>query len=198
MRNFYGWVLFPLVLLALCFFQACNRNFSSPTAPDYHPLESQSQYINQATGGTVTLPDGVSVQIPPNSFNQSTTVSITQSPSSAAPTLGPGLKLLKDIYYFNAGGASFTGSVTMTLPYSLLDIPGGYTESNLVVVYFNGASWLTAPSTKDTVLKKFTVVTNHFSPWGVGATVTGPTDTPTPAGPTFTSTPTDFPTVTPT
>ncbi len=202
MKSFKYLIVVFSILFSILVFQACNRSINAPLSPAYQQLGNQSQFINISTGGSVVLPDGTSVQVPANAFNQSTTISVSQSFLTAAPALPNGLALLKYVYYFSSGGASFTGSVTLTIPYNVADIPGGYTEGNLVVIYYNGSNWVIAPSIQDTGLKKFTVVTNHFSPWGVagsGATATSTaTDSPTVTPWPFTSTPTNTATTTPT
>jgi hypothetical protein len=56
----------------------------------------------------------------------------------------------------------------MVFTYDPANIPHGFTASQLEVVFYNGSAWVEAASqNQDSVDYVFTVVSNHFSPWGI-------------------------------
>ncbi len=162
-----------------------------------------------ASGVTVSLPDGTSVDIGQGVLSQGTTVTIDSFSSSAAPAIGSFQTPEGNIYTFSAVGTNgpvtnFGGNtVTLVFPYNPSLLPAGYTASQLVVNYFDGTNWIGIPATLDSVHDTLTVVTNHFSIWGVFLYLS--TFTPTPTNTftltltntvTTTFTPTNTPTIT--
>ena len=156
-------------------------------------------------GATLLFSNGTGSVIPPGALSQSTTVTITEAAFSSAPPLPSYLKAVGDVYYFDSGSITLTGSVSMFFPYNPANIPSGITTGELEVIFYNGSAWVEAPSqAQDTVNHVFTVISNHFSPWGVAGNQSS-TFTPVPTDqltltviPTNTSTSTITPTFTPT
>jgi hypothetical protein len=110
-----------------------------------------------SSGGTVTHPDGVTIEIPAGALPADT--SITVAPSSNSPSSAVGAA-----YDFGPEGTQFARPVTVTLPFSADRIPAGKGPGDVVV--------LTAPqgstdfvSVGGTVINSNQVqaTTTHFS-----------------------------------
>ena len=203
--------VFLLLPTLLIWGLACSsHSILSPTSPKSSnptstpvPIATESEWVNQSMGATLLFSNGTGSVIPPGALSQSTTVTITEAAFSSAPPLPSYLKAVGDVYYFDSGSITLTGSVSMFFPYNPANIPSGITTGELEVIFYNGSAWVEAPSqAQDTVNHVFTVISNHFSPWGVAGNQSS-TFTPVPTDqltltviPTNTSTSTITPTFT--
>lgn len=157
-------------LVSLCFLLGCSgknspSSPSNPSPPSSTPIASNSTSITASTGGSVTLTDGTNVSIPANVLSQNSSVTISKYIYSAAPQNIQPLATPQYAYKFDSGSATFTGAVTISIPYTSSNIPAGASENNLVSEYYDGAEWVVADSTVDTANKQVITPTNHFSWW---------------------------------
>ena len=125
---------------------------------------------------------GVTVAMGANTLSQPATMTITEYAASSAPITQGALQVsfMPNVYLIDAGGLEPQGgaSVTIILPYDPASIPSGYTTADLSISYYDDTQWVTLPVTVDTVNHTVTVVTNHFSWWGLVIRV----HTPIPGG----------------
>jgi hypothetical protein len=176
-RHYLKALTFLLVIFSVFLGLACSSHITlspttpySPSNPTFTPVPkaTETEWVNKSMGTTMFLSNGTGTIIPPNALSQSTTVTITEAAFSTAPPLPNYLQAVGDVYYYNSGSATLTGSVTMYFPYSPANVPAGVTTSELEVIFYNGSAWVEAPSqAQDRVNHVFTVISNHFSPWGV-------------------------------
>ncbi len=132
----------------------------------------------------MTLSDGMTINLPANTFSSATTVQVDRFDSSAAPSAQGQFQLLSKVYSIDAGGESLNGPVTLTFPYDPSEIIPPQQATDLVVAFYAGGVWSSLPTTVDTTLHTVTVSTTHFSLWAVAFAVVNtptPTDTPTPS-----------------
>ena len=126
-----------------------------------------------------------------------------------APTLPPVPETLRAIgqaLELSPDGTTISPPASLTLGYSLEEVPAGVAESQLRIAYWNGSAWEPQPGTVDTKAKSVTIALNHFSVYALMAPLAAPpaqpaptatpTSTPTPIPPTPTPTLTPMPTAT--
>jgi hypothetical protein len=145
-------------------------------------IVSTSQTLIAGVAGAVTLSDGSLISVPSNALTQAVFLTVSKYAAGSAPSTqsAPQYQLLSSVYLINSGGVEpqAGASVTITFPYNPADIPAGQTAANLVVTYFDGANWISLPTTVNTTNQTVTVVTNHFSWWAVVVSLNSPTPTP--------------------
>jgi hypothetical protein len=127
---------------------------------------------------------GATIYIPAGTFIAPVTMNVYEYASASAPATSTafGVLFMPYAYIIDAGGLEpqAGSSVTIALPYNLSDIPSGYTEVDLTLAYYDGTSWVTVPSTVNTVNHTVTAVVDHFSWWAVVLRLYPATPTPTP------------------
>ncbi len=172
----------------------------TPT-PIFTPLGAGTVVVSPSAPSTLTLPNGATITLPAGSFASATTLTVQVFDSAAAPPAATYFSFGPWAFTIDAGGAALQGPVTVTFPYDLSAFPVGTTPADLRIDYFDGSSWVTMPTTVDTVAQTVTTMTTHFSWWAVIALNHSPTPTytrtPTPVV-SATSTPTASMTWTPT
>lgn len=136
------------------------------------------KFGNVASGGTIA------VQKPTTSSLSSTYTNIFTSTANATPqfTVGTGtFAAVGDIIDIDISAISFTGSITLTIPYNPANLPGGFNESNLKLMHFNTSTntWSDITVSVDTVAKTITGTLTSLSPVAVGVQVTTTTTTTT-------------------
>jgi alpha-tubulin suppressor-like RCC1 family protein len=109
------------VSLLCLLISACGGGDDPPATPA--PTEGSATVT--AIGGTVTGPDGVSLSIPAQALDASTTVRIARDSSGAPELLG--MSLASPIYAVTPHGTSFTTNALLKLPFDANKIPSGAT-----------------------------------------------------------------------
>jgi uncharacterized delta-60 repeat protein len=77
-----------------------------------------------AEGGTISAPDGASVEIPAGALSSDVEIGIARS-SSGAPPLPDGFTVYGSIHALTPHGTQFAAPVTVTLPYDASSVPDG-------------------------------------------------------------------------
>jgi hypothetical protein len=148
---------------------------TSTLTATFTPLATAIAVINNPTAvTTVVLSNGTGVQIPPGTFSGPTTITVASTSAASAPPIS-GFQFMGNVYNFSAttaGGAvsTFATPVTLIFGYDPTQLPSGYDPRQLVVKYYNTAqsSWQSLTTLQvDTVNHTISVLSNHFSTWGV-------------------------------
>lgn len=84
-------------------------------------------------GGTVSLPDGAKVVIPPGALAAPVTISVSEVPLPPGTALPPGSVLAGKVYSFEPHDLEFALPVMLTLPYNATLLPTGYTEGGVYI-----------------------------------------------------------------
>ena len=124
---------------------APSSNLDNAPAPKANPAgdgATISTHIDNASGGTVALPNGTSIDVPPGALPPGVdTISVTSSPD-AAPTE---YTALSPVYVFGPDGTVFLKPLTITMPVTL---PAGTDTSTLTILWSraNGVGFDMIPS----------------------------------------------------
>jgi hypothetical protein len=141
--------------------------------------QSQPSWYYQASlnipasqGGFVTTPGRASVQVPRSSISSNTVITIglptagTKDATHRASAQGNGGFAAAGLaHQFGPEGTQFGAPVTITLPYDPSTLPTGKSETQLVIGWWNAAaaSWQTLSTQVDTLHKRLSALTSHFS-----------------------------------
>jgi hypothetical protein len=140
----------------------------SPSATlDGGSSTSQVSQVVGGAGGTISAPDGTSVQIPAGALTSSVTITLTAAPSLAAPS---NATWVGTPYSFGPNGTQFAKPVMVTLPFAPNSLPAGATASQVVI--YTAAEGSTSYTSLGGTLVDATHVqasTTHFSSFGAGA-----------------------------
>ena len=125
-----------------------------------------------AGGGTMALPGGGSVVLPPaalssDAVGHATVVAPASDQLSAqwpARPVGPG-------YRIEVGGGTFAHPATLVLPVASASLPAGATPADAFIAYQDESSgaWVPVAGTLDPSGRTLTVQTDHLSKWQVFA-----------------------------
>jgi len=136
-------------------------------------------------GGAVDTGSGdpveASVDIPAGALSGDEEISVTAFDSGDLPPPPPGQDLLSRAFNFGPDGLTFSEPVFLTFSYTDAEI-AGLDEDNLTVLILDGTTWLSVPdcadpdipdpdpcvASRDTGANTLTVVTTHFSTYGIG------------------------------
>lgn len=138
-----------------------------------------AQTITAAKGGSVSIMNEVSIDIPAGALSTDTQVEILPIGVSMPKTLSS-IKMLSKRYEFLPDGSKFNSDVTVTMHYDPVEVASlNIDEKALGVYYFdyNENSWISVGGVVDLAAKTVTAKTNHFTPFGVGGP--SPTGGPT-------------------
>lgn len=118
---------------------------------------------NIPSGSNVStdLAGGVSIEFANVSVGGSASVHTTEAPGDSPS----GFSLL-GTYYDISTDASYSGDITLTIPYDEAQVTGN--EEDLQLFHWNGNSWETVPSTADTVNNTVTGLSSSLSPFALG------------------------------
>jgi hypothetical protein len=120
-------------------------NDAPGSAPKANPTgdgATISTHIDNASGGTVALPNGTTIDVPPGALPPGVdTISVTSS-TAAAPTE---YTALSPVYVFGPDGTVFLKPLTITIPVTL---PSGMDTSTLTILWSraNGVGFDMIPS----------------------------------------------------
>jgi len=164
----YPWLL---VLAALPFTFACqgatqSSGRSSGTGLGGPTGGSTISQVVGPSGGTVSAPDGTSVQVPAGAVTSNVTITLTPNPSAPAPS---GMLWVGTPYVFGPEGTQFALPVTVVLAFAPASIPTGESASQVVVETAPAGS--TSYISRGGTLADSTHVratTTHFSTFGPG------------------------------
>jgi hypothetical protein len=132
------------------------------------------------SGGTVNNSAGVTIQLPAGAVASSTNVTIQAAPSPAAvadsTTVGT-------TYLFGPEGATFAQPVTVTIPFSVSDLPQGYTSADIEIFTApEGSSDFTSLGGALADSTHIQATTTHFSQFVPGVKHRHDGGTPAPDG----------------
>jgi hypothetical protein len=116
-----------LLVAVVLMFLAAGCGESGTTAPPDLPLTVASATITAAAGGTVALPDGTRVVIPPGALSADTTVTVSRPPAQVFHPEGWLASVLLE-----PAGTTFTTPVDITIPY---DPTGIETPDDVALVH---------------------------------------------------------------
>ncbi|MFH1927233.1 MAG: hypothetical protein ABIK79_03525 [Chloroflexota bacterium] len=137
----------------------------STTTPT--PGEKVSKEINAQSGGEVRLADGAKIAIPAGVLDKDATVSahiVADVPSARDTNLELGIR----VYEFSVSGeATFSSPVTITIPYDEKDLPGGVSEDDLEMAYYDelAEEWVPVGGSVDVQKNTISLSTSHLSWW---------------------------------
>ncbi len=130
---------------------------------------SATSTIDPATGGTVALGTGATLDIPAGALQGTSGATVTVQQSNSPPAVSSGFTLLGSVYEFTVNGAdsySFSKPATITFTFDQSAVPSGGTPA---VYYYDTASsqWVDVGGTVsgDTI----TVTVDHFTQYAVMA-----------------------------
>jgi hypothetical protein len=135
-------------------------------------VSTDGRFQIEAAGGSKALTaDGQPLQ----------SLSVEEIADPPAPP--PGAYLLAPAYDLGPDGATFDPPVTATLTYDPADFPGGMSEDNLYIAFYNTATgqWVALPSTVDTTAHTITAAVSHFTQFALYSPITVTTPTPPPS-----------------
>ena len=96
-------------------------------------------------------------------------VSMGTTNSGNVETIGNIIDLTPEESKSGGEPASFSGTITITLPYDEENIPDGISESQLTMLHYDNGDWKTENNcTIDTVNNKITCTVTSLSPFGIG------------------------------
>jgi uncharacterized delta-60 repeat protein len=128
-----------VIVLAIAACGGGGDDESSPAPPPPPPPPSGIG----AAGGTVTGPNGSSVQIPAGALATSTAINVAQG-SAGMPPLPAGFTAIGQMFLFTPHGTTFAVPVTVTLPFDPATVPAGRTP---VLLKTNGQNqWVQVPN----------------------------------------------------
>ncbi len=172
-----------------------TSSFTPTSTPT--PLATAQQVVGASGPTTVTLTNGTGVVVPAGVLTSGVTITVEEISETSAPPPNSYQIALGNAYTFtafNVSGpvSSLSGTVTLVFTFDPNLIPKGYNLNNLVVEYYDTTQmkWVALPTVLNSANDTLTVVSSHFSTWGVfleenssgtlGRNVIGPV--PAPAG----------------
>ncbi len=135
---------------------------------------ANSLTLTSSQGGTITLPGGAMLTIPPaavprsESGGEGTMVFTMEETTSVTAQMPTGYDTAGPVYQLGPEGFTFTIPLTLTLP-----IPNGINlDGVLGLSYLDSASntWKLVPGTVDKENRTVSVAVTHFSPWTIFGT----------------------------
>ncbi len=147
---------------------AHNLNRWSAAAP------TASALITPAAGGTLTTPDGITLQFPAGAV--STPVTVSYTPMALRVTTGNEWAIRGFALEARTADGQvvtrFQKPYTLRITYAESQLtPYGLTEDSLKLTYWNGSALVPMPTSVDALTNRLTVVAAHFTEFAViGAT----------------------------
>ncbi|MBA4370975.1 MAG: hypothetical protein C0418_05280 [Coriobacteriaceae bacterium] len=147
-------------------------NLESPGSVAFTIVAGSVADVPTGTDVVVTTPEGVTFE-----FDEVTSAgTVTVAHTGSGPQLPGNFRLARGAYYDISVSASFSGFVTITLPYDENAIVGK--EKNLKLFHRTSAGrWEDITVSVDTAANTITGRTSSFSPFGVGYSPWEPTST---------------------
>lgn len=105
---------------------------SNVTAPKSNPAgtgETVSTHVDNATGGTVALPNGTTIDVPPGALPPGVDTITVTSATAAAPAE---YAAASPVYVFGPDGTVFLKPLTISMP---LTVPAGTDASSLTILW---------------------------------------------------------------
>jgi hypothetical protein len=119
-------------------------------------------------GGTLALPGGASLSIPPGALSGDTIVTIApdEGQTNALPPLDGAAKV-GQAFHIDLGGATLVSEVMLELPYDPLALRADTPEEMVFLAYFDevAGEWMPAGGTVDAERNVVLVGTEHLSWW---------------------------------
>jgi len=158
---------------------ACQSTQTNGTGGGSTGGVSISQVVGPA-GGTVSAPDGTSVEIPAGALSSNVTVTLIQAPNATAPAESVWVGIP---YVFRPEGTQFAKAATVTLAFSVNSIPAYETASQVVVetAPLDSTSYTSLGGTLSDA-SHISALTTHFSTFGPAAGVSSDASSGTTGG----------------
>ncbi|MBV9821103.1 MAG: hypothetical protein JO144_02575, partial [Actinobacteria bacterium] len=136
---------------------------STPSSTD---TSTASAPVTVASGGTVALPDGTSVDIAPGSVSTDTTVTLTHGGDSPALP-SDGLSSAGQPVHIELAAGQLAGSASVSIPVTApADTPDGLGLLPLLAYYDEDAgTWTAVEATYNSAAHTVTATVDHFSWW---------------------------------
>jgi hypothetical protein len=93
----------------------------------------------------------------------------------STPPPPPGYALVGHAYDCLPAGATFQPDILLTFHYRSADIPGGVSEQDLVLAYWDGGKWVNLPTTVNAANNTAAVRVEHFTAFAILAYTAAPT-----------------------
>lgn len=128
--------LWLLTMVALCAFVGCSDDDDDPVTPPADPTVTETI---GATGGTLTMPDEMSLMIPAGALADD--VEFVAGPAETPPALPAGYVAVSDFFDIQPSGTDFGQDALLTLFYDEGAIPQFITEDDLYIYTHDGTEW---------------------------------------------------------
>jgi hypothetical protein len=105
-------------------------------AVQLYSLEVSGRHVSASigpAGGTLALPDGAELSVPPGALEAEVSIAIRQIPLPEGTILPPTGVLAGKVYSFEPDGLSFALPVELTIPYDPSLIPADYDERDILI-----------------------------------------------------------------
>ena len=166
----------PLLTIIATLVASCGSPAPSPTMSLVEPPPpSQAAFsgsIAAANGGTVTVPGGLTLEVPPGGLSTDATARITPqgapavapNPAYPAEAVGPSYEI--------ALGASLLAPAVISVPLASLHLPAGTAPESAFFAWFDTvtARWVPAGGTYDATAGTLSLQVDHLSLWQVFVT----------------------------
>ncbi|GGR19389.1 hypothetical protein [Deinococcus ruber] len=138
-----------------------NTGGGGPSGSTPSPIGTPVTAIIGAAGGTLSVPGGPRIDIPPGALVGDQTVGIQPINGTAPGTSHPAYRLTPE-------GTSFAKPVRVTFAYTDQDTEGSAPEALSIAYQDRGGVWqMYRHPTRDLVAHTVSVETNHFSDWSM-------------------------------
>jgi hypothetical protein len=163
----------PLVVISAILAASCGSPVPSPTASPFEsPLPSEiavSASISAANGGTLTVPGGLTLDVPPGGLSADATARITpQGASAVAPNPAYPAEAVGPSYQITVG-TSLLAPVMISVPLASLHLPTGAAPESVFFAWFDTATgrWVPEGGAYDPAAGTFSLQVDHLSLWQV-------------------------------
>lgn len=158
-----------LVLTIALLSAGCFGN--SGALPTPTPQLASSALIERAAGGSVALPDGTRLSLPPNALQADARISLNRMSAGTAPSPAAFALRLGEPLEVDLQGQTLGAPAILEIPYDSTLLPAATSEQQIFVSYFDEGidQWIPVGGVVDPVRHVVAVETTHASFWEVDA-----------------------------
>jgi len=156
MKQLMGLLLIPLCALTAA---ACDGGSETRTA-------EVSGAASSASGGSVSLPDGTSLIVPPGALQEDVMIGLSRE--GRPPTVSPPFAIpVGEAVNVDIAGRTLEQPARLELPYDPGKMPSGATDDEVFAAYFDETTneWVTMAASADPPRDVLVVETMHASWW---------------------------------
>mgnify|MGYP001823134416 CR=1 FL=1 len=164
------WLLILIAIPTLVVFVGCSDDDDPVTPP---PDATVTETIG-AAGGTLTMPDEMSLVIPAGAL--AADVEFKAGPADTPPALPAGYVAVSDFFDIEPSGTDFGQDAALTMFYDEEAIPQFVDEEDLYVYTHDGTDWDYIEGPVDETANTMTVQIGHLSVFVVAAEEPEPAD----------------------